>query len=62
MKNTITFCGIWRFSGEKKGPKPNEEEIKGQVRTKFLKVPPFVLTCHERILVVAVGKLELFQL
>ena len=62
IKNTITFCSIWRFLGVKMGPKPKDGEVRGQVFTTFLEAPPSGLTHAERVSVVAAGKLELFQL
>ena len=56
------FLRYLAFFGAKMGPKPNEGGVKDQVSTTFSEAPPSSLTYCKRILVVAVGKLELFQL
>ena len=47
--------------GAKMGPKRKDQEVRGQVNTPFSEAPPRGLTSGERISVVALGKLALFQ-
>ena len=35
MKNIITFCGIWRFSGQKRTPNPMKEGSKVRLASLF---------------------------
>ena len=62
MKNTITFCGYLAIFRAKTGPKVKDQEVRGPVSTTFLEAPPCDLAFGGRILVIAIGKLELFQL
>ena len=56
------FLRYFVFFGAKMGPKPKDQEVRGQISTTFSEASPRSLTSGEEILVVTLGKLTLFQL
>ena len=60
-KIQLLFVVFGVFGGANMGPKRKDQEVRGQVNTPFSEVPPRGLTSGERISVVALGKLALFQ-
>ena len=56
------FLWYFAFFGAKMGPKPKDQEVRGQISFTFSDASVRGVTFGERISVVVLGKLALFQL